>query len=56
MIQDMLMEQRGINWNDYETRWRCGVAWTKNTGVDYEMPILKGEDRKYVDDLIYIGE
>lgn len=56
MIQDMLMEQRGINWNDYETRWKRGVAWTKNTGVDYEMPILKGENRKYVDDLIYIGE
>ena len=56
MIQDMLMEQRGINWNDYETRWKRGIAWTKNTGIDYEMPILKGENRKYVDDLIYIGE
>ena len=56
MIQDMLYEQRGINWNDFETRWKRGVAWTKNTGVDYEMPILKGENRKYVDDLIYIGE
>lgn len=56
MIQDMLLEQRGINWNDYETRWKRGVAWTKNTGIDYEMPILKGENRKYVDDLIYIGE
>lgn len=56
MIQDMLLKQRGINWNDYETRWKRGVAWTKNTGIDYEMPILKGENRKYVDDLIYIGE
>ena len=56
MIQDMLMEQRGINWNNYETRWKRGVAWTKEKGVDYEMPILKGENRKYVDDLIYIGE
>lgn len=26
--------------------------WT----IDKNMPILKGEDRKYVDDLIYIGE
>ena len=55
MIQDMLHEQRGINWNDFETRWKRGVAWTKEKGVDFEMPILKGEDRKYVDDLIYIG-
>ena len=56
MIQDMLHEQRGINWNDYPTRWKRGVAWTKETGVDYEMPILKGEDRSYVDKLIYVGE
>ena len=56
MIQDMLMKQSGINWNDYETRWKRGVAWTKNAGIDYEIPILKGENRKYVDDLIYIEE
>ena len=24
--------------------------------IDKEMPILKGEDRAYVDDLVYIGE
>lgn len=56
MIQDMLHEQRGINWNDYPVRWKRGVAWTKETGIDYEMPILKGEDRQYVDKLIYAGE
>lgn len=56
MIQDMLHEQRGINWNDYSTRWKRGVAWTKEKGVDFEMPILKDEGRKYVDDLIYVGE
>ena len=56
MIQDMLHEERGINWNDYLIRWKRGVAWTKDNGIDYNMPILKGEDRKYVDDLIYIGE
>ena len=53
-IQDMLHEQRGINWNDFPTRWKRGVAWTKETGVDWDMPILKGEDRKYVDNLIFI--
>lgn len=56
VIQDMLHEQRGINWNDYPTRWKRGVAWTKEKGIDFDMPILKGEGRKYVDKLIYVGE
>lgn len=56
VIQDMLHEQRGINWNDYATRWKRGVAWTRTTSVDYEMPILKGENRAYVDNLIFVGE
>ena len=64
-IQDMLHEQRGINWNDFPTRWKRGVACYRekdlenNSGgwvVDYEMPILKGENRAYVDNLIFIGE
>ena len=56
VIQDMLHEQRGINWNDFPTRWKRGVAWRKGEGIDYDMPILRGEDRKYVDELIYVGE
>lgn len=68
MIQDMLHEQKGINWNDYPTVCKRGSAciYTKyanmngsyNSGwiIDKEMPILKGEDRAYVDNLIYIGE
>ena len=56
VIQNMLHEQRGINWNDFPTRWKSGTAWTRARGVDYEMPILKGEDRKYVDKVIYVGE
>lgn len=65
MIQDMLHEQRGINWNDYAIRWKRGVACYRekdledNCGgwvIDYEMPILKGEDRTYVEDLIFVGE
>jgi tRNA(His) 5'-end guanylyltransferase len=55
-IQDMLHEQRGINWNDFPARWKRGVAWTKTNGTDYEMPILRGEDRKYVDDEVYFVE
>lgn len=56
IIQNMLHEQKDINWNDYPTRWKRGTAWRRDIGVDYEMPILKGEDRKYVDDVIFTGE
>jgi tRNA(His) 5'-end guanylyltransferase len=69
MIQDMLHEQKGINWNDYPIRWKRGVAcyrvkdldeygnnWGDYWAIDYEMPILKGEDRAYVDNLIFVGE
>ena len=79
-IQDMLMTQKGINWNDYPTHLKRGSACIKEEYyagkvapgcedcpidpsylrtrwvIDTEMPILKGEDRKYVDNLIYIGE
>ena len=80
-IQDMLHEQKGINWNDYPTVYKRGTSCIKNRKIieyldefkvtaklmdstktenswiiDTEMPILKGEDRAYVDDLVYIGE
>lgn len=55
-LQDMLMEKYKINWNNYPTRWKRGTAWTKATGIDFEMPMLKGEDRKYLDQLIFIGD
>lgn len=55
-IQDMLLTQRDINWNDYPIRWKRGVAWKRSIGVDYDMPVLKGEDRKYVDEVIFVGE
>ena len=72
MIQDMLHEQKGINWNDYPTVCKRGTAvikdgslytsfspedgWHEGWKIDTEMPILKGEDRAYIDDLVYIGE
>lgn len=71
-IQDMLHEQKGINWNDYPTVCKRGTAIIyinyqnpqsltnrdiiKGWKIDTEMPILKGEDRAYVDDLVYTGE
>ena len=56
VIQDMLHERKGINWNDYETRWKRGVAWTRTMGLDWHMPILKGADREYVDHLVFFTE
>ena len=54
-LQEMLFQEKGINWNDYPIRWKRGVAWTKETGIDYEMPMLKGEDRKYLDALVFVS-
>ena len=59
MIQDMLHEQRGINWNNYATPYKRGTACVKkDIGwiLDCDMPILKGEDRAYVDKLVFVGE
>ena len=68
MIQDMLHEQKGISWNDYPTVCKRGSACiyteyanmngSHNSGwiIDKEMPILKDEDRAYVDNLVYVGE
>jgi tRNA(His) 5'-end guanylyltransferase len=78
-IQDMLMTQKGINWNDFPTYLKRGSACIKKEKVvnvecapsngvlatvttrpgweiDLDMPMLKGDGRKYLDDLIFIGE
>lgn len=58
-IQDMLMEQCGINWNNYSTPCKRGTACIYKDGkwvIDTNMPILKGEDRNYVDQYIFVGE
>lgn len=58
-MQDMLMEKFGINWNNLTIPQKRGTAVYKRTIddvtewiVDYQMPILKGEDRNYVEHLI----
>jgi tRNA(His) 5'-end guanylyltransferase len=59
-IQDMLHETFNINWNDFPTEKKRGSACIRNENsiwvVDHEMPILKGEDRNYVDRFIFVGE
>lgn len=79
-IQDMLMTQHGINWNDMGTSYKRGSCCVRNRRVistsadgtvtceirnpkepetawviDNEIPIFKGEGRKYIDELIFIG-
>lgn len=90
-IQDMLMIQKGINWNDLPTYQKRGSCCVKEnhfienekgtqicfpegcsdpfedeealTGVyrsswiiDTDIPIFKGEGRKYIDRLVFVGE
>ena len=56
VIQDMLHEQKGINWNDFPTYQKRGSAVLRNNDgewyVDLDMPMLKNEARQYVDALI----
>lgn len=54
-IQDMLFQLKGINWNAFLTHYKRGTACIKKEGrwiLDYDMPILKGEGREYLDKLI----
>lgn len=64
MIQDMLMTEKGINWNDfptYQKRGSCciiGEYYIDSTPVrthwviDEEIPIFKDKDREYIEKLI----
>jgi hypothetical protein len=55
----MLHEKFDINWNDFPTYKKRGTAVIYEDGewkIDLNMPMLKGEGRKYLDDRIFIGE
>lgn len=79
-IQDMLMTQRGINWNDMATSYKRDNCCVRNRRfistsvdgtetceirnpkepetawiIDNDIPIFKGEGRRYIDELIFIG-
>ena len=64
-IQDMLMEHKGINWNDFPVHKKRGSCCIKEGYkdeetkslrtrwvVDNNIPIFRNEDREYVDRLI----
>jgi len=55
IIQEMLFQEKGINFNNYPVYLKRGTAcYNTENGwlLDLNMPILKGEDRNYVDKLI----
>ena len=56
-IQEMLFTEKGINWNDFSTdkkRGSCCIKTDDGWIIDNEIPIFKGEGRKYIEDLIFI--
>lgn len=67
-IQDMLFKKHGINWNDFPVMCKRGTSCRKikqkmNIAgtieeiayweIDYDIPILKGENRNYIEDIVY---
>lgn len=68
MVQDMLITQKEINWNDYPTHQKRGSCCVKTGAnetrgterphwiIDTEIPQFKDEGRNYIDKLVYITE
>ena len=56
-IQEMLFTEKGVNWNDFSTdkkRGSCCIKTDDGWVIDNEIPIFKGDGRKYIEDLIFI--
>lgn len=55
VIQDMLHEEKGINWNDFsipEKRGACCIKTESGWTIDNSIPIFKGDAREYIEKLI----
>lgn len=61
-VQDMLMLQKGINWNDFPAKYKRGSCCIRvpvdgteysKWEIDNEIPIFKGEGRDYIERLVY---
>ncbi len=64
-VQDMLMLQKGINWNDFPTKFKRGSCCVRKQVegsdrphwvIDNEIPIFKSEGRDYFERLIKPNE
>lgn len=60
-VQDMLMLEKGINWNNFPTKFKRGSCCVRvptdnaersNWIIDNEIPIFKGEGRDYIESRI----
>lgn len=63
-IREMLLKE-GIDWNELPTHLKHGSCCIKKLTdgserlkwvIDTDIPVFKGEGRRYIDDLIYVGE
>lgn len=68
MIQEMLMTEKEINWNNFPTHLKRGsccikkevpctdrlVGYKTEWVIDTEIPMFRGDGREYIDSLIYI--
>lgn len=66
-IQNMLLTEKDVNWNDYEAYKKRGSCCRRHACIDEDtpdymknnwiidknIPIFKGEDREYIDGLVY---
>ena len=62
-IKEMLLSEKGIDWNDLPMKFQrgscCIKTFDEQTGrsewiIDNEIPIFKGEGRNYIEGLIYV--
>lgn len=55
MLQDMLLTQKDVNWNDFsipEKRGTCCIRTENGWIIDEKMPILKESGRDYIEQLV----
>lgn len=54
-VQDMLMLEKGINWNDIPTWMKRGTCYFPRMGTDNEIPIFT-QDRQYIERHLQVGD
>ena len=56
-LRNKLLVEKNIDWDNFETKWKHGVSCLKiddTWQIDYEMPMLKRDNRQYIDKLIFL--
>lgn len=54
-IKTMLIEEKGLNWDNLETHLQRGSCCKKNAGkwkLDMHIPLFKGKDREYIESIL----